>query len=90
VEVEAVKIITEGKLPEPPRQPWYLAEPMACPRCGCVFQLDETDLASPMNMDGPWNVRTEKSLNGKSEATGPCPFCHKQITISRPNLVGSQ
>lgn len=77
------KIIKEGTLHDPPPPPWYMLS-LTCPKCHAVFQLEESDIASPKNKGAAWNVVTEKSLHGKSEATGPCPFCKATVTISRP------
>jgi endogenous inhibitor of DNA gyrase (YacG/DUF329 family) len=78
-----VRILREGTLADPPPPPWYMMS-LTCPSCGTVFQLEPDDLKSPKNSGGAWSVMTEKSLHGKSEATGPCPFCEKRITIARP------
>lgn len=73
------QIITQGTRPAPQPVPWHM-EPLTCPDCGTVFRLSEGDLTEA---GGQWDVRTERSPNGKSEAIGPCPYCLRTVTIAR-------
>jgi C4-type Zn-finger protein len=57
---------------------------LICPVCGTVFQLEADDLAGPKNVGGAWSGKTERTPHGKSEMSGPCPFCEQTVTIARP------
>lgn len=76
------KITHQGEIPQP-QQPWYLTQEMECPQCHTRFMLEAEDIADPDHQDRPWGIITERSLNGTSVATGPCPFCKATISIHR-------
>ena len=71
-----MKILKEGKIPEPP-QPWWVGKHHKCSHCRTEIEFEVQDKITE---------HVEKALNGRRWFTFSCPFCgklqdHIQITM---------
>lgn len=60
-----MKILKEGKIPEPPK-PWWVGEIHKCSYCSTEVKFENGD---------PVNISSQRQPNGKHWLTYECPFC---------------
>jgi phage FluMu protein Com len=62
-----VKILKEGDVAK--TIPWYLSRKWECPRCGCVFQLEEKDEVRL------WDGHQQEPSDPEQFGAADCPKC---------------
>jgi hypothetical protein len=81
-----MKIIEPGN----PRAiiPWYCQIEWRCARCGCVFQVEPTDILARLDEEGMgsaavrvWNGRHYDN-DPDQFAAADCPTCHSSVTVN--------
>lgn len=70
-----MKVLNEGKVPEPPK-PWWIGKSIRCQCCGFRGQLEEGDLNTE------WN--NESKFVECSSVNLPCPTCGKTMILAKP------